>query len=512
MNKKTELIYSSGIFLFFFTVFILSIPEVLSVAHDSIQYITEIEKGINIYNPHHLFFAPFSKIWLDVSALAGIKDGVFAFGILNSFFSAAGLLFIFKILTTVFQLRNVRSALITSIIAFNYGYWFYSVCVEIYLIPLSFVLAGIYYLFNSFQNKKHFYLSSILFAVAVLFHQSHILFSIPVLVFFFINKHRIGIKKIIIYVLIYSAIIAAGYFYVIFAVKKIYSFDGILYWLTYYTHVIPSWNTTDSSALFKVIIGFGRSFITTQTFLVSPETADLIKDLFSQKSLEDDKFLLRNLSKGMIWLYISIILFLIISIFSLTISVFKNIKQNFDNNILVIISALLVYSIFFSFWNPENLEFWIPQNIFFWMIIAVLSKKNKVFQLILTLAAFAFLNWFFLISKTQNINNDFYYNKVKTVNQQSSNNDAILLENKWIYYYYFDRFSNLQKFSIQDEIKDGNEHKLNKILDKHLNNNNSVFMLEDLLKKNNNLKFLKAKRIKTDTLKYEHFNLFYLKY
>lgn len=511
-------LFSILIFAFFLLIYALSIPEALSVAHDSIQYIFDIEKGTDIFHPHHLLFTPIVRVWAELmSAVFGINDTSFSTGIINSLFGAMGVMFIFKILAEVFKIKNVAASLWASIAGLNFGYWFYSICVEIYIIPLGLVLAGIYYLCKSDYKGKWFLVSAGLLGFSVLVHQLHILFIFPLLFIFANNFKKIGIKSILLYLAVYLSIIAIGYFYVIFAVKNLYTFDDIIYWLTFYTHVLPSWNEPEASGFLKILIGFVRSFIATQPFLVSPETSGLMKAFFAQKSLEDDSYLLRSLSQGTIYIYLFAVAALLSLIIYFFIKATGNLRSQAKKNkeILIFVAAFIVYSIFFSFWNPENLEFWIPQNVFLWIMLAVFLKdKTNKFMLPALAILIAGLNWFFLISRTGNIDNDYYYTKVKKIESASKNNDLILLENKWIDWYYFDKFTDIDKLSLNQYPGD-HEDEFDPIgyIEKKLDRGNRVYMVDNLIQNSPDEYSHELSRFRSrlDSIEHKFFKVYVLK-
>ncbi|MCL5992512.1 MAG: hypothetical protein M1419_10505, partial [Bacteroidetes bacterium] len=122
-----------------------------------------------------------------------------------------------------------------------------------------------------------------------------------------------------------------------------------------------------------------------------------------------------------------------------------------------------VYSIIFSFWDSTNQEFWIPQSIFMWLSLAIITNEVlntrllKTILIILVLVLF-FINWFFCIRLTNNINNDYYYQETIKIQKIYYNANVVLFLNKpWIIGDYLDRYSKLISYQIKEHPSNRNE-------------------------------------------------------
>jgi hypothetical protein len=117
---------------------------------------------------------------------------------------------------------------------------------------------------------------------------------------------------------------------------------------------------------------------------------------------------------------------------------------------------MLVYAVFFVFWDPTNMEFWIPQSILFWICFAVLlgkitPKKRGVIIAVGTVVLLFFLNFRYTILPASQIENDLYYTEVSEAMQSLPKNSIIVYEIEWIAYKYYKIFSPFE-FVIPDSL------------------------------------------------------------
>jgi len=52
------------LFTAYFLLYVLTLSNVLSVATDSISYINQIDRGRQLFHPHHLLYAPLAYMWI----------------------------------------------------------------------------------------------------------------------------------------------------------------------------------------------------------------------------------------------------------------------------------------------------------------------------------------------------------------------------------------------------------------------------------------------------------------
>lgn len=151
---------------------------------DGIAYVRDMGKPLAaLVLPHHLIYEPlvlgFFRVWQSLG-WTGQADAPAQ--VLSSLAGAGGLAIFYK-LAWEWSRSRIASIIATLALALTYGYWFYSVEVDIYLPPLFFLLLATWLLSRIVLDREStpvwlFYLIGLAHAMAVLFHQA-ILFVVP---------------------------------------------------------------------------------------------------------------------------------------------------------------------------------------------------------------------------------------------------------------------------------------------------------------------------------------------
>ncbi len=124
-----------------------TLAQNFALAHDSVSYLIEIERGAvdGLFHPHHLLYNALAALWLGGLRALGLgADGGLLVALLNAIFGAAGIAVVYAFLRRRAALPLGLALAATALVACSFGYWFYSVSVEVYLIPLFFLLAALY--------------------------------------------------------------------------------------------------------------------------------------------------------------------------------------------------------------------------------------------------------------------------------------------------------------------------------------------------------------------------------
>lgn len=151
---------------------------------DGIAYIRDMGKPLSaLVLPHHLIYEPsvlgMLKVW---QSLGWTGEADAPAQLLSSLAGAGGLALFYKMAWECSSSR-VASILSTLALALSYGYWFYSVEVDIYLPPLFFLLLTAWFLTQAVKESANarvsrYYLIGLAHAIAVLIHQAA-LFVVP---------------------------------------------------------------------------------------------------------------------------------------------------------------------------------------------------------------------------------------------------------------------------------------------------------------------------------------------
>ena len=525
---KNKILQSFIVFIFFFIVFCFTISSNFSVSHDSIAYINAIDIGINLFHPHHLLYHIFNFKVLQIARLIDNSfDSAKVVSMVNCFFGALSLVVIFNLFKTRFKIKR-NCIIITGIclIAFSYGFWFYSDCIEVYIIPIFFMLLSLYFILDE-EETKNIFLSAIFTSLAILFHQSHILLLFSIIIFTLLNyKSK---KNIIIYLAICGGIVSTVYLYVLINIIKINSFFDMVNWVTFYMHGSSYWNPISFSTLLKAFIGFSRSIIS-GNFLFNILDQEQIKIFFRGKSLDDEFFAVMDLgynkSMFLLFLMISFTLFFVYFIIKY-LNYLPHLWRNKRKEVSLLLVSLFVYSLFFFFWDSANVEFWIPQSIFMWLLIILFISevsnnvkwKTKYYFLLYLLPVILFIiNFNGSIKSAINPQKDYYYKKIEYLINKASKDDLIIIVNEWLNKDYIERFIPVVKvipiFDLNKQVD--NKSKI-KLLDKEiknaLNTNKKIFLLSEVFYKEERLslyqKYLNS-NYSFEKYHYDGFNDFYL--
>ncbi len=486
------------VFTAFLMLYSFTISDNTSLSHDSSLYIYRIYSRIEIFHPHHLLYNGFAIIWAALLRIFGnTSDIEYLVSFLNSIFGAFTLSVFYLILRKRLRINILYSFLGTCLPAFSFGFWFYSGCVEVYIIPLFFLILLVYLLSSEHLNVKTFTIVGFIHGITILFHQAHLLFITVILLCAFLLHRRKTVsiyKSIVNYASSLVPTVAIPYLVVIFGILKLSSLLEIWNWLTLYGHNTSNWNSFSLITLVKAVIGFGRSIIGAHFVFAIPSFTILINGLFKGHWFIDEEFLVRNLDK-----YTAYILLIISSIFFLILTTkilfncqyYRQVWNKQRNLILILIVWFITYGIFFFFWEPHNIEFWIPQSVCFWFLFVIMSliskpsakhfKRNSI-TYFTTIAIMIFtINFMGSIIFIKDKNNDYYYKKMDPIVKLAKQNDLVIVGRKWILKEYLLRNTEADVLCLAQVFvyaSDSEEfiQQVQRVIDRTLDRGNTVFI------------------------------------
>lgn len=484
------------VFLSFFIIYASTISDNLSISHDSIQYINEIDNGPTVYHPHHLLYHPTSELWVGAMRIIGIQaKSEYLVALLNAIFGALSISLIFGFIRKRLGYSFAGAFVASALPGVSFGLWFYSVCVEVYIIPLFFMLLAFHFMLS--DGRKKYLLVGVCHAMAVLFHQSNVIFAVVILTAMLFDQKKSGafFKNLFAYLSIALPMALIPYLLVIFVDQGAGSFDDAWAWLTLYSHKVPSWSGLGFSSILKVMTGFGRAFFSTHFLFAIPEADLVVSKTFSNKFFDDESYLVRDMGSGFAWLELVLsvlILILIAFIFIKRLLTIKYAWSKYKKVISLLSVWLFMYALFFTFWNPTNLEFWIPQSVIFWLIFFIIQRgdsndKTGGMKLnMLILIPLAFLNITSSIIYTVDKSNDYYYAVSKPIAEHTKVGDLLIVGKPWIIKEYLVRYTQTEVVSLTELYdvlpnKEDYSSELKKLIDKARNNNKRIYIIKDIL-------------------------------
>ncbi len=433
-----------------YIIFILTLVSNFSASHDSIHYLYDIVRGENLFHQHHLLYHFLANKWLlfwkDFFNCRSLSpDGVLLFCrahyIIESFtalWGASALTVCYLFFRRRFFLSRISSWLGTAIVGFSYGFWFYSINIEVYLPPLFFILLSLYTL-----TKKEFLASdakrvAILHSLAILFHQVNVLF-VPVVLYCLFRRKMY--KSIWTYTILSFIITITVYFVIGWFIEGHTTFASWLSWMQGYTVGHGYWQPLSFKTPIHVLTGFGHAFIGGHFIFQLPAMQSLLQQSFQSHGLKDEIFLSSDISPYWAWILTILAIFLLILMILLIIRVVSFIKkmQSHHHVISPLLVTLFIYSIFFCFWMPEILEFWILQMVIVWLLLIGMLPVirfpmgiNNNIGLAITMVMLFTLNYFGSIRWLQTSAKDWYYVEAQKISKEVSADDIIIVEDEWI--------------------------------------------------------------------------------
>ncbi len=457
--------------------YILTISDNLSVSSDSIDYINimdnNLASGTVPFHPHHLLSQSAGVLWLAFLRSIGItSDSARIVPLLPAIIGSLTLCIFYLILRNRLGLSRILSLLGTALPAFSFAFWYYSDCVDVYNIPFLFLMLSLYLVTSDKLGVKRSVLVGFTTALAVIFHQVHILF-VPVAVAAFYIRRREPVsfwRRTVSYLAGLVPTVALPYLLVIFAVQRFTTIDKILWWVTKYGHNSDYWHPLSLSTLFKAVTGFSRSIIGYHFIMVIPSFKSFIERFFADNWLADEYYLVHKMDSrlAVVLLGLSILLTLLSLLF--TIQRLRNIRTIWVGTRTVIPLAAIwfvIYGSFFFFFEPHNFKFWITQSLCWWLFFIALfafpktsepRKENfKVFGLSVIAILILLVNYMGSITFLTSRTNDYYYQQVAPLAEFSNCDDLIIADRSWVISSYIERFTEANILCLTDVYKESED-------------------------------------------------------
>lgn len=380
--KKDKFIILS-LYILYCLITLPFISQIITLSHDSVYYYCDIKEMNFIFHPHHLLHNPLSILWFKLLNFLNIQDEVFASASINVFFGAGVVSLVYIYLRKDFAKSY---AFIASImIGTTFGFWFYNTVIEVYIMPMLFLIWAITYIkYNNIESNKSIIFLGLISGLAVLFHQIYSLLGLVIFFYILINSKRKIIDSLL-YAIVFNLIWIIVYALVVYYSFDNLSFSNISYWFTLYNHeVTDAWNKFDSKFLFRPMAGIGRVFLNYYPLFINEEITKSVYKLFPNNMLQAEVYMMKDIPQYIFYIYslLSMIFhsILIYLLFKFIINIKILLKNEF-----VGFFFLIIISLFFLFWVPTNLEFWIAQSILFLLICTSLPIKRIIIYILIVI-------------------------------------------------------------------------------------------------------------------------------
>lgn len=454
MKPLTRIPEQLLVYLGFLLFFLCTLASNFSGPHDAIAYLNGMVEGEHLFHQHHLLYHFITHYWLYAakSLFPGIADHYLA-ECFTALWGSGSMVVLYNFFRKRFGLPVAQSLAGACIAAFSYGAWFYSTNVEVYAPPTFFLLQALYVLTRNNLSRRDITAAAFLHAAAVLFHQVHILFTITMLYVLWRQRHKVRFRKTFLqYAAIGAVLVGGAYFVVGWIIEGQNSWSNWIKWMQGYAGGNAYWQPVSWKTPLLVALGFSHAFIGGHYIFRLPGVPEYLNKLSIDRSLNDEAYLVRNMSEGMAVLLTVVTLLLAVLMIVLTIRFirrFRQVKQQQASLIMPVMVTFVVYSLFFCLWEPEILEFWIFQTLLFWLLTlgAAASDARPLLRLqrlqwmLLIAGCLLVVNYFGSVRYLLRLENDLYYVRTLPLKEEAKATDAVLLQDGWILKDFLDYYT-----------------------------------------------------------------------
>lgn len=438
------------------SLYLLSLSGNLSAAHDSVYYLAEIEQGAALhFHPHHLLYHPVAHF--AVQLFSPFASTQWLIEALNALFGAIAMTIFFRLLRDRLLFSRATAGWGTMLAVTSFGIWGYSTVVEVYILPLSLLLLALYALSHPNPSSRSMITAGAAHALAVLFHQAHILF-LPVAIWscWQHRKKERPLQLIGAYLLAFIPLTVLPYLAVMAGPLNLAEPSAMLHWMVGYGHDDQYWQAPGLIGLVKAGVGFFRSMIGGHFLFALPLPA-----VESGHFLADEAFLVRGLSPTLAALQLlASLVFVAILGYGLIVALRHGaIRQlPYLSFLRMCQLCLFLYSAFFLFWVPVNPEFWLPQLLLFWLLwLGIRSAPDRVtVPLYWKIAATLLLciNLTGSIYWLRDPHNDYYFARAQLIAAHVEKGDLIITGRAWMLDPYLRRFVQAEVRSVPEWYQD----------------------------------------------------------
>lgn len=452
-------------FAIYFLLYMLTLSKVPSVATDSIQYINHIDASERFFHAHHLLYNSFAWMWIAIWRQLGVQtDSALLVSGLNAIFGALTLCVFYSVLRVRLGCDRLTALLGTSLPAFSFGFWYYSGCVEVYIIPLFFLWVCFYLLTAKHVDEKTFALVGFLNGIAVVLAQMSVLFA-PVVFLAAWYAHRRGdhsvARSLRNYVFVAVPTSVIPYWAALLYVGRAGSFKSAWAWLTLYANQPQYWSAPSVTTVVKAGAGLGQAFLGGHFIFALPGARAWVERVLHGFYMTNEVYLVRNLEKGVAYLLValSVALFLIvITSLAAGLTHWSRLSSRKQTLVYLLLVWTLAYTIFVFFYTAVNAKLWIAQTLCIWMIFVVFllglkvhsgkpARRPAVILAVAVILTFV-VNFMGSIRFTLDKSNDYYYSRIEPLLSLSKQGDLVIIGTAWKFQPYLRRYGNASILSL----------------------------------------------------------------
>lgn len=383
------------IFILIVTFSLLFMFRATQQTGDSLNYSLSAKTSQQMFHPHHLLYTPIIHLcYSAITLICKSCDVIMAAQIHNIVLTVLAILSYYFILRLVLRFQIVFAVPLTSLLFISQGILVYSTQVEVYVpatacLVLLVLIISTHTVLNKFPTMMIIVIS-LLLAMAIFYHQTNVLFFIPMIYYFMSIKREQKLFKLLKIILFSSGmIVLSGYILAFLSITSTPTImDFLRFCFRYTLHPDPNWGS------FAHFSPFG------------------VQQLFNSQ-------LWNIVELPMIFRYIAAILIVILLILNL-VKAFKSGDYYKFRRFLLI--WVITYYIFFLWWLPGEKEFFITTLIPFWLLFCLsirdlfdkikegkYIKKITLCGLVVLVICIALMNSTKVMSLHDNLGSSYYY-------------------------------------------------------------------------------------------------------
>ena len=359
-----------------------------SEAEDSMLYIRQVTSGsvADLVHPNHLLFNAFHRLFYRLWIAFGYRGSAeIPMEILDTLAAVLTLWLMLRVLRRL----GVRSALSLCCVlatAFSFGFWWYAVECETYILPLPFLLLSFDRLLTIAEDTRphQFALLGLTTALAVVIHQQHVLgaivLGVTLLAMAWQTRRQPPFKLRMLGLLTYACVagvsIVAAYAWAGSRIMGKHGAAEIIAWSRGLARN-GAWRAWSPVNPLKSLVGFGRGVLGLHMLFSFDAFRRATAHMFPNKILLEEAYLVSGTSPAIKLVYLGLVLTVGLGALGLARLALRACAEQraeqrgaraFKTASWLFLAACAAFN---TWWEPQNVEFWIAPLPFFYMLVAL---------------------------------------------------------------------------------------------------------------------------------------------
>lgn len=357
--------------------FALTLSSVPALTHDALVYLADIEAGGHrLFHAHHLSYGVLAAAWLRGARALGVDaDPLHVVALLN----AAGGATVAALVQALLRVRAgaSRATALAAVAGatLSFGVWFYSVSVEVYVLPLAVLLAATYMLTAPRLTTTRVAAVGVLSGVAVVGHEVHVLYAAAAVAVLLRDRTTFW-RRLVVYGTTAAAVVVAAYAAVLaFAVRPGSARDAAD-WLGGYATGGDYWEPPGAGTVPSAALGAGRSVVGGHFMFRLSAVRERAEAAFPDKSLDDEAFLVRRVPAPVAAALGLAAVAAVVALAWVLVAGWRHraeLAPPARRMLAPLVTLIAAYGLFHLLWEPSNVEFWIPQATAAWIVAGVVA-------------------------------------------------------------------------------------------------------------------------------------------